>query len=87
VLIDDTPYLVRQCWCFVSDRTPGVALMVLLGRTVSLILTRWFTLWHERETSGFQLVRAALRSVIPYFLGWLSIWMTLQVVNTKLMGC
>jgi hypothetical protein len=32
-----------------SDRTPGVTLVVLLGRTVSRIVTRWFTLGHERE--------------------------------------
>jgi hypothetical protein len=32
----------------VSDRTPGVTLMVLLGRSVSQIVTRWFT-WQERE--------------------------------------
>jgi hypothetical protein len=41
-------------------------------------------LGHERETSGFQQVWAALRSVIPYFLGWLCIWVILQVVSTEL---
>jgi hypothetical protein len=35
--------------CFVSDRTPRVTLVVLLGRSVSQIVTRWFTLWQERE--------------------------------------
>jgi hypothetical protein len=75
-LIDDTvPSWCASCWCFVSDRTPGVTLVVLLGRMMSLIVTRWFVLWHERErerereTSIFQQVRASLRSVIPYFLG------------------
>lgn len=32
-----------------SNRTPGVTLVVLLGRSVSQIVTRWFTLWQERE--------------------------------------
>jgi hypothetical protein len=32
-----------------SDRTPGGTLVVLLGRTVSWIVTRWFVLGHERE--------------------------------------
>jgi hypothetical protein len=51
-------------------------LVVLLGRMVLLIVTRWFVLGarerereRERETSGFLHVRAALRGVIPYFLG------------------
>jgi hypothetical protein len=49
--------------------------VVLLGRTVSRIVTRWFALGRERERerererSGFQQVRTALNSVIPYFLG------------------
>jgi hypothetical protein len=38
----------------------------------------------ERQTRGFQQVRAALRSVIPYFLGWLCMWVILQVVSTEL---
>jgi hypothetical protein len=69
-----------------SDRTPGVTLVVLLGRTVSRIVTRWFTLGHEREreTNEFQQVWAALRSVIPYFLEWLCMWVILQVVSTEL---
>jgi hypothetical protein len=77
--------------------TPAIGVLcpaahpVFLGRMVSLIITRWFALWYERErereTRGFQQVRAALRSVIPYFLGWLFIWMRLQVVTTELMGC
>jgi hypothetical protein len=74
VLIDDTPPTWHaSCHCFVSDRTPGGTLMVLLGRTVSRIVTQWFVLGHERdrETSRFQQVWAALKSVIPYFLGWL----------------
>jgi hypothetical protein len=45
--------------------------VVPLGRTVSRIVTQRFVLGHERERSGFQQVRAALRNVIPYFLGWL----------------
>ena len=54
-LINDTPPTWRaSCRCLVSDRTPGGTLVVLLGRTVSRIVTRWFVLEHERETSKFQ---------------------------------
>jgi hypothetical protein len=48
--------------------------MVLLGRTVLLIVARWFVpeaREKERESGDFLQVRAALRGVIPYFLGWL----------------
>jgi hypothetical protein len=46
--------------------------MVLLGRMVSLIVTRWFVPEaRERESSDFMQVQAALRGVIPYLLGWL----------------
>jgi hypothetical protein len=39
-LIDDTPPTWRASFrCLVSDRTPGGTLVVLLGRTVSWILT------------------------------------------------
>jgi hypothetical protein len=52
-LIDDTPPTWHaSCRCFVSNRTPGVTLVVLLGRTVSRIVTRWFALGHERETEA-----------------------------------
>jgi hypothetical protein len=50
-LIDDTlPTWRASCRCFVSDCTPGVTFVVLLGRTTSQIVTRWFMLLHERET-------------------------------------
>jgi hypothetical protein len=50
--------------------------VVLLGRTVLLIVARWFVpeareRERERESGDFLQVRAALRGVIPYFLGWL----------------
>jgi hypothetical protein len=49
-LIDDTPPTWRaSCRCFVSDRTSRGTLVVLLGRTVSRIVARWFTLGHERD--------------------------------------
>jgi hypothetical protein len=38
--------------CLVSDRTPGGTLMLLLGRTVSWIVTRWFVPGHERESQA-----------------------------------
>jgi hypothetical protein len=49
-LIDDTPPTWRtSCQVFVSDCTPGVTLVVLLGRMVSQIVTRWFVLGNEKE--------------------------------------
>jgi hypothetical protein len=87
LLIDDTPLTWRAiCRCLVSDRTPVGTLMVLLDRMVSWIVTRWFALGREkeRESSEFQQVRAALRGIIPYFLGWLCMWVVLQVVSTEL---
>jgi hypothetical protein len=46
--------------------------MVLLGRTVLLIIARWFVPEaRERESDDFLQVRASLRRIIPYFLGWL----------------
>jgi hypothetical protein len=42
-LIDDKPPTLRaSCRCLVLDHTPGGTLVVLLGRTVSWIVTRWF---------------------------------------------
>jgi hypothetical protein len=72
-LINDTaPTWRASCRCLVSDRTPGGTLVVLLGRTVSLTVVRWFMPEaRERESNNFLQVRAALRGVIPYFLGWL----------------
>ena len=50
-LIDDTPPTWRaSCRCFVSDRTSRGTLVVLLGRTVSRIVARWFVIGaRERE--------------------------------------
>jgi hypothetical protein len=46
--------------------------VVLLGRTMLFIVTRWFVPEaRERESGDFLQVRAALSDVIPYFLGWL----------------
>jgi hypothetical protein len=43
--INDTPPTWRaSCRCLVSDCTPGDTLVVLLGRTVLLIVARWFVL-------------------------------------------
>jgi hypothetical protein len=42
-LTNDTPSTWRMSYrCLVSDRTPGGTLVVLLGRTVLLIVARWF---------------------------------------------
>jgi hypothetical protein len=42
-LINDTPPTWRaSCRYLVSDRTPRATLMVILGRTVSLIVAQWF---------------------------------------------
>jgi hypothetical protein len=44
-LIDDAPPTWRaSCRYCVFDRTPRVILMVLLGRTTSQVVTRWFML-------------------------------------------
>ena len=44
-LINGTPTTWRvSCRCLVSDRTPGGKLMMLLGRTMSWIVTQWFVL-------------------------------------------
>jgi hypothetical protein len=50
-LINDTPPTWHaRCRCLVSNHTPGDTLMVLLGRTVLLIVARWFVLGaRERE--------------------------------------
>jgi hypothetical protein len=58
----------------VSDRTLEDTLVVLLGKTVLLIVARWFmprARERDRERSDFLQVQAALRGVIPYFVGWL----------------
>jgi hypothetical protein len=72
-LINDTPPTCRaSCWYLVSDRTPGGTLVVLLGRTVLLIVARWFvTEARDRESRAIFTGSTALRGVIPYFLGWL----------------
>jgi hypothetical protein len=56
-LINDRPGTWRASYrCLVSDRTPGDTLVVLLGRTVLLIVARWFVLGareSKRETCDF----------------------------------
>jgi hypothetical protein len=77
------------CRCLVSDRTPGDTLVVLLGRTVLLIVARWFVPGardRKRETSDFLKVRAAVRGTIPYFLGWLCMRGLLQVMSLEWRG-
>jgi hypothetical protein len=69
-----------------SDRTPKDTLVVLLGRTVLLIVARWFVLGareSKRETGDFLQVRAALRGVTPYFLVWLFMCGVLQVASPE----
>jgi hypothetical protein len=75
-LIDDRPPTwCASCRCLESDRTPRDTLAVLLGRTVLLTVARWFVLGaRERERDAFLQIRAALRGVIPYFLGWVCMW-------------
>jgi hypothetical protein len=61
--------------------------VVLLGRAVLLIVARWFVLGaRERERGDFLQVRAALREVIPYFLGWLCTCGVLQVASPQWRG-
>jgi hypothetical protein len=89
-LIKDTPPTWRaSCRCLVSDRTPGDTLAMLLGRTVSLIVARWFVLGareSKRETRNFLQVRPTLRGVIPYFLGWLCMCGVLHVASPEWRG-
>jgi hypothetical protein len=51
-LINNTPPTwCVSCRCLESDHTPRDTLAVLLGRTVLLIVARWFVLGaRERET-------------------------------------
>ena len=70
-----------------SDRTPGVALVVLLGRTVSQIVTRWLVLQHEGNTrvlAGLGLLKER-NTLLPRVVCCME--MRLQVVTAKLMGC
>jgi hypothetical protein len=84
-LINDTPPTWRvSCRCLVSDRTPRDTLAVLLGRTVLLIVAQWLVLGaRERETCDLLQVRAALRGVIHYFLGWVCMCGVLQVASPE----
>jgi hypothetical protein len=64
-----TPYIAHQLSMFViRPRTMGV---MLLGRTTSLIVTRWYVWRHVGIARRFIQVRAALNCVTPYFLLWL----------------
>jgi hypothetical protein len=59
-------------------------LAVLLGRTVLLIVARWFVQGaRERERCDFLQARDALRGVIPYFLGWVCMCGLLQVASPE----
>jgi hypothetical protein len=51
----------------------GVTHMMLLGRTTSLIVTRWFVQRHVSITRRVVQVWATLNCVLPYFLLWLGI--------------
>jgi hypothetical protein len=47
-----------------------------------LIVAQWFMLEaRERETDDFMHVRAALRGVTPYFMGWVCMCGVLQVAS------
>jgi hypothetical protein len=88
-LINDTPPTwCASCWCLVSDRTPRDTVVVLLGRTVLLIVARWFVPGareskREREIGDFLQVQAALRGIITYFLGWLYMCGVLQEASPE----
>jgi hypothetical protein len=47
---------------------------VLLGRTVLLIVARWFVRDARETIDNFLQVRAAWRGVTPYFLVWIFMW-------------
>jgi hypothetical protein len=79
-----------HCRCFVSDRAPRAILVVLLDRTVSPIVTRWFVLRHERERERDEQISAGSgcfeerNTLLPGVA--FCIWMGLQIVTTELMG-
>jgi hypothetical protein len=67
--VNDTPLpgaLAVGVWSPTAH--PGLPLMVLLDRTVSLTVTQWFVRDTRETTDDFLQVRAALRCVTPYFL-------------------
>jgi hypothetical protein len=45
-----------------------------LGRTMLLIVARWFMLGARETIDNFLQVRAAWRGIIPYFLVWIFMW-------------
>jgi hypothetical protein len=53
---------------------PGLPLEVLLGRTVLLIVARWFVLGARETIDDFLQVQADYRGVIPYFMVWIFMW-------------
>jgi hypothetical protein len=57
------------CRCFVFDHAPGVTLVVLFGRMVSLIVTRWFV---ERISAGSSRFdeRNTLLLGVAFLYGW-----------------
>jgi hypothetical protein len=68
--ISDTPPTWRaSCWCFGSDRTPGVAPQgAFWSRTVLPTVARWFVLDAREIVDSCVQVRATLRCVTPYVL-------------------
>jgi hypothetical protein len=53
---------------------PGLPLEVLLGRTVLLIVARWFVQDAREMIDNVLQVWAAWRGVTPYFLVWIFMW-------------
>jgi hypothetical protein len=53
---------------------PGLPLKVLLGRTMLLLVARWFVQDARETMDNFLQVRAAWRGVMPYFLVWIFMW-------------
>jgi hypothetical protein len=46
----------------------GVTLVMLLGRTASLIVTRWFVRWHDGRNTQACIGSGRARGVTPYVL-------------------
>jgi hypothetical protein len=46
----------------------GVTLMMLFGRTASLIVTRWFVRWHDGENTQAYTGSSRVGGVTPYVL-------------------
>jgi hypothetical protein len=72
--------------CFI-DRAPHGYPRDALGRTTSLIATRWYMEEHVDDAQGFIHVWAASECVTPYFLFVVVFWSWGMKVSSELCDC